>query len=653
MKRKKIFITLFLLLSLISCKNTFVISDNNEEQNDINNSSLGVKLEFLQQPFTTIAGQAINPSLTIKVLDANDELVLSNSTVITLSIGNDPSSGSASLGGTTSVTTSNGIATFNDITIDKAFDSYTLVASSGSLTSATSNSFDISYGLPSALVFEVNPLSTVVNYNLNPAIEVKVVDDFGNLVTSASNSISIAISTDPSGIASLSGTSVVNAISGVATFNDLKIDTVASGFILQATSISLTSDNSSSFAILNPYTIASGFISNCIKLSSSTKCFGQGADYVLGNGTQDDTINMTTPAPTDVLNDVGLVATDIVSTNIPSDGSHACTLLTSGEVRCMGMGANGERGDGTNSNTALPTYIQKGVSINLDSITKVSTGGNLTCAIDNADDLYCMGKNNSSYHYLVSGSTCSAFLDSVTCEANLQCYWSSGSSICIADPSVEYAVNIQSNVSDVAIGSSHICINDTSGQVKCWGENTNGELGNGNNTDITTGIAGATNVSGLAIGTVVDLQAGCGVTCALLNDSTVKCWGRGLDGQLGINSLVSQNTAQQVLDSTGLAPLSNISQMAIGCFHSCFLNTSNEVYCVGNNQDEQLNGSLNPKELLVVKQSIENIIQVGVTYTNTCVINTNNKVYCWGSNASGESGHTGDTTSTPIEVLNL
>jgi hypothetical protein len=99
------------------------------------------KLVFGQQPTNTRVNAIITPPVTVLVQDAFGNTVTSATNVVNIAIGTNPSGGT--LSGTTSVTVSGGIATFSNLSINKVGNGYTLVATSGTLTSATSASFNI------------------------------------------------------------------------------------------------------------------------------------------------------------------------------------------------------------------------------------------------------------------------------------------------------------------------------------------------------------------------------------------------------------------------------------------------------------------------------------------------------------------------------
>ena len=99
------------------------------------------QLAFTVQPAVTTAGQAISPAVQVSIEDASGKVVTSDETPITMAV--KPSSAGASLGGTTTVSARNGVATFPDLQISKPGTGYTLSASAPGLAIATSTAFDV------------------------------------------------------------------------------------------------------------------------------------------------------------------------------------------------------------------------------------------------------------------------------------------------------------------------------------------------------------------------------------------------------------------------------------------------------------------------------------------------------------------------------
>ncbi|HEY6225048.1 MAG TPA: hypothetical protein VIW26_14780, partial [Gemmatimonadales bacterium] len=204
------------------------------------------QLAFSGQPTTTTAGATITPAVKVTAKDAQGNTVTSFSGNVTIAIGNNP--GGGSLSGTKTVAAAAGVATFSDLSINRNGVGYTLTASSSGLTGATSNSFTINPGPVVALVFTAQPQTTTSLTALTPAVQVTARDSVGNTVTSFTSNVVMTISANPGG-GTLSGTTTVAAVAGVATFGNLKIDKTGTGYRLTATSGAL-SVQSSAFSIL-------------------------------------------------------------------------------------------------------------------------------------------------------------------------------------------------------------------------------------------------------------------------------------------------------------------------------------------------------------------------------------------------------------------
>ncbi|HWP38546.1 MAG TPA: invasin domain 3-containing protein, partial [Gemmatimonadales bacterium] len=214
------------------------------------NVSIGsaARLDVTGQPSNASAGQTISPAITVAIRDAGGNLVNTAEDSVFIALGADPSSGTATLSGTRRVKAASGIATFNNLSINRSGTGYTLIVTSGSLTPDTTAAFNITAGTKFRLAFTVPPGNTISNSYMSPAPQVAVQDAFGNTVTSATDLITIAIGTNPGG-GTLLGTPTRNAVAGVARFDSLSINAAGNGYTLTATSGSLVSATSAAFNI--------------------------------------------------------------------------------------------------------------------------------------------------------------------------------------------------------------------------------------------------------------------------------------------------------------------------------------------------------------------------------------------------------------------
>src|SRR6059058_1648993 len=204
------------------------------------------KLVFTVQPSTAAAGAGIAPAVQVAVQDAQGNTVTTATTSITVAIGTNPASGT--LAGTTTMAAVNGVATFSTLSLNKSATGYTLIASATGLTGATSSAFNIGVGAAAKLVFTVQPSNAAAGGAITPAMQVAVQDAQGNTVMTATTSITLAIGTNPAS-GTLSGTTIVAAVNGVATFSTLSLNTAGSGYTLTASATGLTGATSTAFNI--------------------------------------------------------------------------------------------------------------------------------------------------------------------------------------------------------------------------------------------------------------------------------------------------------------------------------------------------------------------------------------------------------------------
>ncbi|HUR94057.1 MAG TPA: Ig-like domain repeat protein [Gemmatimonadales bacterium] len=210
-----------------------------------------VKLAFTLPPVTTGAGTTISPAVRVAIQDAAGNTVTTATDAVTLAIATNPAGGA--LSGTTTVNAVNGVAVFSNLSIDKVGSGYQLSASSGTLTGATSPTFDILTGTANRLVILSGPSDRIVGQLFSPAIQVQVQDAAGNPVITALSPISITSSVT----GTLVGNATVIPVLGTATFTNLAINRANPDYTLTALSSNVASATSDEFDVAKaPTTIA-------------------------------------------------------------------------------------------------------------------------------------------------------------------------------------------------------------------------------------------------------------------------------------------------------------------------------------------------------------------------------------------------------------
>jgi hypothetical protein len=193
---------------------------------------------FTAQPAANANVQA-GAQFTIKVVveDSSHQVVSAdNATHVTLGLSINPGGGALNCSGGNSQTASSGVAVFA-CSLNAPGSGYTITASNtAGLGTITTNSFNVTAGSPAKLVVTGQPSSTLAGSAITPAVQVTVEDSFGNVVTAdSSTSVTLALGANP-GSGTLAGTLTQTVSSGVATFANLRVNNVANGYTLAASS---------------------------------------------------------------------------------------------------------------------------------------------------------------------------------------------------------------------------------------------------------------------------------------------------------------------------------------------------------------------------------------------------------------------------------
>jgi alpha-tubulin suppressor-like RCC1 family protein len=190
----------------------------------------------------------------------------------------------------------------------------------------------------------------------------------------------------------------------------------------------------------------------------------------------------------------------------------------------------------------------------------------------------------------------------------------------------------------VSTGDSHTCAITTAGRAYCWGNNEDGELGDGTRTARTR----PTPVAGNLV--FRNLSAGYAHTCGVTTDFVAYCWGKGLDGQLGTGPPTTPH-----LTPARVAGGLKFRTVLAGIAHTCALTeTTQRAYCWGNNSWGQLgDGTTTERDIPVPVAGDRRFRQVSAGGLHTCAVTPTGPAYCWGFDLDGQLGD----GSTPVTRL--
>jgi alpha-tubulin suppressor-like RCC1 family protein len=174
--------------------------------------------------------------------------------------------------------------------------------------------------------------------------------------------------------------------------------------------------------------------------------------------------------------------------------------------------------------------------------------------------------------------------------------------------------------------------------VYCWGQNSDGQLGNGSTTDASTPVLAGSGYNALAVGGFH--------TCARTTSNTVNCWGFNGYGGLGNGTTTSSSTPTPVSGGLSFAALS------AGRLHTCGI-AGTTSYCWGNNFDGQLgNGSTKSQTVPTPLSSAVTFTAVSAGGFHVCGVAASTfAAYCWGWNGFGQLGTGGALDHTgPVPI---
>jgi alpha-tubulin suppressor-like RCC1 family protein len=416
--------------------------------------------------------------------------------------------------------------------------------------------------------------------------------------------------------------------------------------------------------------VATGEYHSCAVTATGTvKCWGNNENGQLGNGT---TTSSTTPV--DVSDLSGVVALTIGT-------DHACAVTSAGAVKCWGSNDSGKLGNGDKGDTYLTPIDVVGLS---SGVQRVTAGMSHTCALMNNKSVKCWGANYDGQ--LGDGTTTSRLVPTdvpvlgttvvslstrhlhtcaVTTVGAVKC-WGNNALGQLGDNTTNQrnvptsVSNLTSGVSSIHVGHEHSCAVTSSGGVKCWGNNLQGQLGNGTVLNQPTPV----NVSALGSG-ITTLALGNMHTCAMTASATVTCWGNNSYGQQGNGTTTNSNIpAESVNFSPPATPtptatpgiIDPFTPIALGREHTCVLTMTGGVKCWGSNLYGQLgNGTTSDSNVPIdVPGLTSGVAAISLGDYHTCALLTNGGLTCWGRNQVGQLGDGSDVDRhTPTHVSGL
>ena len=375
-----------------------------------------------------------------------------------------------------------------------------------------------------------------------------------------------------------------------------------------------------------------------ITYSRDAYCWGSGDLGELGNG--GSTGGFPDPQP---------VAGDLKFTALDGGWDHTCGRAVSGLLHCWGFNFAGELGTGNALSQFVPTQVALGRAFG-----SVTAGNGLTCGLlgslargDGGDDDWalCWGDNEWGQVGSAHDELVLQFPDTEEIVGAV-----------IDDPDFG-PIFVELFFSSVSASGNFACgiVAFEFPGAWCWGDNSRGQLGNGDFDDggsfVASPVVGPRfDVVATSLGSVATSEPDEGErmhACALTPGGALWCWGSNDRGQLG-SGITSDIEPFPVASPSGVA----FEQLSLGEGHSCGLDGSGTIYCWGRNDFGQVgNGRAGDAVLEPVAIAIDRTFtKVSAGAYHTCGLtgpDDGGAIYCWGRNTGSfgrEAGQLGDGT---------
>jgi alpha-tubulin suppressor-like RCC1 family protein len=323
--------------------------------------------------------------------------------------------------------------------------------------------------------------------------------------------------------------------------------------------------------------IATGNGHTCAILNDDTvKCWG--LNYYGELGYDDTTYRGNTPGSMAALGTVYLGAGRTAKA-ITVGGVHTCVILDDKSVKCWGDNDSGQLGyDDTARRGNKRGDMAALMPVNLGvgrSAKAIATGNQHTCAILDDNNVKCWGSNNSGQ----------LGYDSTT-------YWGDTAGSMATLETVNLGTGRSAKA--IAVGNTHTCVILDNNSVKCWGANSVGQLGYGDTTDRGDTVGSMTELGAVNLGSgrsALSITTGDEHTCVILDDNSVKCWGANSFGQLGYGDTTDRGDTAGGMAALGAVNLGSgrsAQSIVAGPLQTCAILDNNTVKCWGRNTDAQL-----------------------------------------------------------------
>jgi len=273
---------------------------------------------------------------------------------------------------------------------------------------------------------------------------------------------------------------------------------------------------------------------------------------------------------------------------------------------------------------------------------KIDSYGDHSCAISSTSNVLCwilkddgnidselidIGNNSGVVDSLAVGSSHSCAIYKTKSENSVHC-WGLNRNGQLGLPNVQLnqsELKIEGLWQNISVGSVHTCGYSNYREIYCWGGGLMGQIGNGGSSNVY--LPSIVNISGIE--NIQKIESGSFHNCAIINGGEIYCWGWNAYGQLGDGSHENKINPVRVTFPEGQMAKS----ISLGESHTCALLKSEEIYCWGKNNHNQINdlenNRYNSPQKISLKQN-NGIKDIFIGSKHTCIMYANDTYSCIG-----------------------
>jgi alpha-tubulin suppressor-like RCC1 family protein len=355
------------------------------------------------------------------------------------------------------------------------------------------------------------------------------------------------------------------------------------------------------------------------------------------------------PNPIEITNQFPLSEGELI-TEISLGVDHSSAITSEGRVFTWGYNSYGQLGDGTTTQRNIPTEItNQFVLLTGETVRSIFLGSEHSLAMSSYGRIYVWGRNSSGQ-----------LGDGTTTDRNIP-----------KEITSHFYLDAEEVIKSISMGFSYSSGITSDGKIFTWGSNRQGQLGDGTTTERNTPTEITNNFNAVTIiqnffpisETISDLSLGGNHSSAITSEGRLFTWGDNNNGQLGDGTTEQTSIPKEITHQFSLNFGEKIISVSLGYNYSSAITSEGRIFTWGYNAYGQLGNSttVSSKKPIEISSQFdmnegEIIKELSLGRYHSSAITSNGRVFVWGLNSSGQLGNNlisyDSANSDPIEITN-